>query len=681
MTQKLPKWIFKEYLKNIDSWKIKNFLEENKWVFWVKEFTKDYLMEVLKDEKKKNISQEDFEIMEDYVENIKEYQEVLKENIPNKDFSITFIKKLIFWQTIEEFKEFCNNLNVEDVLTFWEDKNIENLIKLYNIKTVEEFKEFCNNKTRYIVEFGEENNVENVIKLYNIKTVEKFEELFDNEEVIDILELWEEKNVENVFTAYKTEEQRIKLIEFLNKRVFNSKKNTNILFEREYNSEFKNFRNIFLYYLENKQKSVISMIKMLWDVELFKLGINLDKIKVFSDFIDEKWDINKEELKIKYKKMLDIINDKKKEKKLKQFNDAMERKNKKVLEKIMIESGIKYFDLVYNRKLKIKINSELQKVLWYRNIKLDDIKDEKLKREEFIEAYKILLNTIHNKEQINQLLYDYLMWKFDNIKEWYIKWTQYDTKKNKEWLDKYLSKGQQGTWLSKHKEIINIEVKNEQSDKETKENIEIRINNHFEISVKKLEEINKLWFNLKTSFRNDWELVNYFGEVVKKEEDEIKKKNNSLYEDLKLQIDSIKELYKINKSKKVNQIIIEKELDPLNILMMWNWVDWSCLSFYSNVKNYYSSISNAIDVNKWVFYIKDERWNILWRCIITIWDDKKLSRYDMYYRWNISAQIDKYFDKYTRKLANKLWLELNWDEDKVKNIECDEWYKDGVKKV
>jgi hypothetical protein len=115
--------------------------------------------------------------------------------------------------------------------------------------------------------------------------------------------------------------------------------------------------------------------------------------------------------------------------------------------------------------------------------------------------------------------------------------------------------------------------------------------------------------------------------------------------------------------------------------MMWNWVDGSCLSFYSSVWNYYSAISNAIDVNKWVYYIKDEKWNILWRCLITIWNDGKLSRYRMYYNWNVWAPIDDLFDEYVKELWDKLWLEVNWEESEVQNIECDHWYKDGIKNV
>jgi len=66
---------------------------------------------------------------------------------------------------------------------------------------------------------------------------------------------------------------------------------------------------------------------------------------------------------------------------------------------------------------------------------------------------------------------------------------------------------------------------------------------------------------------------------------------------------------------------------------------------------------------------------------MTIWNDKKLSRYKMYYNWNVNAPIDDYFDDYTKDLAKKLWLYLNWKQNEVENIECDNWYKDGVKNI
>ena len=46
-----------------------------------------------------------------------------------------------------------------------------------------------------------------------------------------------------------------------------------------------------------------------------------------------------------------------------------------------------------------------------------------------------------------------------------------------------------------------------------------------------------------------------------------------------------------------------------------------------------------------------------------------------------NAPIDKYFDEYTKELAKKLWLELNWEENEVQDIDCDYCYKDGIKKI
>jgi hypothetical protein len=109
---------------------------------------------------------------------------------------------------------------------------------------------------------------------------------------------------------------------------------------------------------------------------------------------------------------------------------------------------------------------------------------------------------------------------------------------------------------------------------------------------------------------------------------------------------------------------------------MWNWVDWSCLSFYSNVWNYYSAVSNTIDVNKWVYYIRDQDGVLLWRVLVTIWKDKKITRYRMYYSWNVWVDLNKYFNEYVTQISDNIWLEMNWSQNEVENIECDEWYKD-----
>lgn len=73
---------------------------------------------------------------------------------------------------------------------------------------------------------------------------------------------------------------------------------------------------------------------------------------------------------------------------------------------------------------------------------------------------------------------------------------------------------------------------------------------------------------------------------------------DNLYNDLMLQIQSINSLFKEGKSKEITQIKIYKETDPVKVLMMGNVVDGSCLSFYSTVGNYWSTATNALDINK-----------------------------------------------------------------------------------
>ena len=111
---------------------------------------------------------------------------------------------------------------------------------------------------------------------------------------------------------------------------------------------------------------------------------------------------------------------------------------------------------------------------------------------------------------------------------------------------------------------------------------------------------------------------------------------------------------------------------------MWNWVQWSCLSFYSKIWNYWSAISNAVDVNKWVYYIEDENGILLARVLLAIDNDNKLMRFKMYFAKTVEANLNKYFNMYYIELAEKIWLKINWSQNKVENIESEKWYKDGT---
>ena len=128
-------------------------------------------------------------------------------------------------------------------------------------------------------------------------------------------------------------------------------------------------------------------------------------------------------------------------------------------------------------------------------------------------------------------------------------------------------------------------------------------------------------------------------------------------------------------------VSIEKELDPLKILMMWNWVDWSCLNFYEWQGNFMYVITNAIDVNKSVFYVRDNKEKVIWRVLLAIDEDKKAVTFKLYKKWNPKTDVEKYCITYIKDYCLKLWLWLNWDPKKVKNISWAMWYVDHIMEI
>lgn len=96
-----------------------------------------------------------------------------------------------------------------------------------------------------------------------------------------------------------------------------------------------------------------------------------------------------------------------------------------------------------------------------------------------------------------------------------------------------------------------------------------------EISVKNIEKINELGFNFKKDFENSGELIKYFNLIISKDQNNIiKKDDKNIFQDLSLQIQEIRKL-KNNPHKNIiknKKIIIERENDPLRVMMMGNWV-------------------------------------------------------------------------------------------------------------
>lgn len=148
-----------------------------------------------------------------------------------------------------------------------------------------------------------------------------------------------------------------------------------------------------------------------------------------------------------------------------------------------------------------------------------------------------------------------------------------------------------------------------------------------------------------------------------------------------LQINRIRELNSNKWNDKVvgKKIIIYKERDPLKILEMWTVVEWSCLGLYSSVWNFWSAISNTIDVNKWVYYIKNENGVLLWRVLVWLTNNWELVRFRMYYwKWT-TEDLNVLFTTYLTEIAKEWWFKIN-DNNRytIQNIESDNWYDDAT---
>jgi len=201
----LSKWT----LSNIEFWEIKSLLKENKDFFWSKDFIRDYVNQVLAEENKDKVDNNDFDLMNSYIENINEYQKVLKNIFPNKNFSIKLVEKIIFWNSLEQFKKaLYNTPDLKDIFRFSNEEKIFFIIDIYNIKTLYEFEKILKKyRLKTFLMFSNEKNFENIVKKYNIKTAEQFEKIFLNENTRYVLIYGNEKNLENIIKICKILEQ------------------------------------------------------------------------------------------------------------------------------------------------------------------------------------------------------------------------------------------------------------------------------------------------------------------------------------------------------------------------------------------------------------------------------------------------------------------------------------------
>ncbi|MBS8121949.1 hypothetical protein [Candidatus Vampirococcus lugosii] len=155
-------------LSNVSISEIKELYKDSNDLESIKDCIRNYIFDVLKkgDEKKENevgITKDEFYLMEGYIKGLKDYSQILEKYF-GKNFSFSFVEKIIFGQNIEEFEKMCNNQNIKNVLINSKEKNLESVVGLCS--GFNDFNKLCNNE--YIVDIlisSKEKNLESVVGL------------------------------------------------------------------------------------------------------------------------------------------------------------------------------------------------------------------------------------------------------------------------------------------------------------------------------------------------------------------------------------------------------------------------------------------------------------------------------------------------------------------------------------
>ncbi|NQU78318.1 hypothetical protein HQ545_00970 [Candidatus Woesearchaeota archaeon] len=351
---------------------------------------------------------------------------------------------------------------------------------------------------------------------------------------------------------------------------------------------------------------------------------------------------------------------------LKLINDKISYENLNSMEKKKLSATLQkisemFFDSVltlYSETAKDRIKYSLENTF---KIKIKNI-SKKTDNESFFNALCIL-KTLEEDKHPNyphcfNLIKHYLEDKTYPLKREILNCYPWTLPQNKDWCKNHLSNKE---WLKDFRKEYVVTSK----DKE-KTNVEERIKHHLEQAQKIITEL-----HLEIKGLN----LNNIEELYKKLAKEKTKYPGSLISDLKTQISAIKSLQGEKKAGKISvgKIIIQPEFDPLEILQMGNYVSGSCLA--TNGANYWSTVTNAIEVNKRILWAKDSKGKIIARILIAVDKNNNILKFPIYYE--ITTNLNKYFDEYLVELAKKCGFGLKGNKDNVEELITDEWYSDS----
>ncbi|MBU2496933.1 MAG: hypothetical protein KJ767_02660, partial [Nanoarchaeota archaeon] len=200
-----------------------------------------------------------------------------------------------------------------------------------------------------------------------------------------------------------------------------------------------------------------------------------------------------------------------------------------------------------------------------------------------------------------------------------------------------------------------------------------------EQKIKTIDEYKKKAIILLNKLEIEANIENLSDVLDDKEVKEFLKQNseNEYVRDLKVQINYIASLEgEVRQITDLKKITIYTEQNPLKVLQMGNWVGGSCLS--AKAGNAWSTIANAVDVNKKVLYAIDNDGNILGRKMIALTDDGAIIQFRTYNNFQ-NLNLDYLFEEFILQFSQRCHARLA-NSGQVRNLVSSKWYNDGVRR-
>ena len=113
-------------------------------------------------------------------------------------------------------------------------------------------------------------------------------------------------------------------------------------------------------------------------------------------------------------------------------------------------------------------------------------------------------------------------------------------------------------------------------------------------------------------------------------------------------------------------------MDPLDILLMGEHFK-SCLSLHGG--NFFSTITNAVDINKRVLYAREPGGTVAGRCLLALTDEGTILTFHAYCH-DAKAEFDRMADAFARDLAERMGTTTAL-KGKVSTLVASRWYNDG----